>query len=285
MRSDTQQQTQMNTQGSDVGSSLTRDPKDTEVSFLVVLEHLGFVDRSDTELTLDGRDQRRSLEEGSGEGFETPSESLLAIGNGVVESDDTDVFLSCTLLGFDESGGSVDTDDQASSDLGIEGTGVTSLLTSKDSLHPGDDFVGRRVGGLVEVDHSGLDIRGKVSLERGTSGGDRGEVGGSNKEFVVVFQEEGPLRGVCGSVGRRGSRERIGDIDSYKYQGTSLCKRMMLELTELGSDIRALDGEITGLLHSSHLFLGDDRGHFSKSRLTVVVCTLVTTRLKLGSGE
>jgi hypothetical protein len=42
-------------------------------------------------------------------------------------------------------------------------------------------------------------------------------------------------------------------------------------LTKLGSDIRALDGEITGLLHSSHLFLGDDRGHFfAKGELTEV---------------
>jgi hypothetical protein len=207
VRSDTQQQTQMNTQGSDVRSGLTRDPEDTEVSFLVVLEHLGFVDRSDTELTLDGRDERRSLEEGTGEGFETPSESLFTIGNGVVESDDTDVFLSCTLLGFDESGGSVDTDDQTSSDLGVEGTRVTSLFASEDSLHPGDDLVGRRVGGLVEVDHSGFDVRGEVSLERGASGGDRGEVGGSDEEFVVVFQKKRPLGGVCEAWSARVERK------------------------------------------------------------------------------
>ena len=207
VRSDTQQQTQVNTQRSNVSSSLARDPENTEVSFLVVLEHLGFVNRSDTELTLDGGDERGSLEEGSGEGFETPSESLFTIGDGIVESDDTDVFLSCSLLGLDESGGSVDTDDQTSSDLGIEGTGMTSLLASEDSLHPGDDFVGRRVGGLVEVDHSGFDVRGEVSLERGTSGGDGGEVGGSDEEFVVVFQQKGPLGSVYGACEARCQRK------------------------------------------------------------------------------
>lgn len=69
-----------------------------------------------------------------------------------MQSEDGDVLLSGTLLRLDKSGRSVDADDEASSDLGVERTGVTGLLDSKDPTEPSDDFVRRRVRRLVEVD-------------------------------------------------------------------------------------------------------------------------------------
>ena len=36
--------------------------------------------------------------------------------------------------------------------FGVEGATVAGLLASEDLLDPGDNFVGRRVGGLIEVD-------------------------------------------------------------------------------------------------------------------------------------
>lgn len=51
----------------------------------------------------------------------------------------------------------------------------------KDSLHPSHDFVTGRVGGLVEVDHTGADVRLEVTLERRSTGRDWGEVAGANK--------------------------------------------------------------------------------------------------------
>lgn len=83
----------MHAEGTDVGSSLARDPEDTEVALVVELDELGLVDGTDTELTLDGRDEGRALEEGSGEGFEAASEGLLGLEGGV-EADNADVLLS-----------------------------------------------------------------------------------------------------------------------------------------------------------------------------------------------
>lgn len=38
-----------------------------------------------------------------------------------------------------------------------------------------------RVGGLVQVDNTGADVGLEVTLERGSTGGDRGEVAGANE--------------------------------------------------------------------------------------------------------
>ena len=47
-----------------------------------------------------------------------------------MQSNDADILFSGSLLGLDEPCGSVDTDDQASGDFGIEGTAVASLFNS-----------------------------------------------------------------------------------------------------------------------------------------------------------
>jgi hypothetical protein len=126
----TEQQTQVNTESTDVGTSLTADPEDTEVALIVELVQLALVDGTDTELTLDGRDQGRTLEESTSEGLEGTAELGLATGDLVVQTDHADVLLTGTLLGLDQTGGTVNADDQTSSDLGIKGTTVTSLLGS-----------------------------------------------------------------------------------------------------------------------------------------------------------
>lgn len=91
--SDSEQQSEVDAESTDVGSSLARDPEDGEVAVVVELDELALVDGSDSELTLDGRDEGRALEEGSGEGLEATSEGFLA-GKGGVEADDADVLLS-----------------------------------------------------------------------------------------------------------------------------------------------------------------------------------------------
>ena len=130
MGTDTEKETKMDAKSSNVGTGLARDPEDTEMTVVVELDELGLIDRADTELTLDGRDQRRSLEESTGECLEGGGESSLATGDAVVEADNANVLLTSTLLGLDESGGTVDADNQAAGDLGIESTGVTSLLNT-----------------------------------------------------------------------------------------------------------------------------------------------------------
>lgn len=127
---DTEEKTQVDAEGTDVGTSLAADPEDTEVAVIVKLNQLALVDRSDTELTLDGGDERGTLEQGTGEGLESAGELGLAARQLVVEADDGNIFLSGALLGLDEAGGTVNADNQAASDLGIEGTTVTSLFAS-----------------------------------------------------------------------------------------------------------------------------------------------------------
>jgi hypothetical protein len=127
---DTEEQTQVDTEGTDIGTSLTADPEDTKVALIVELVQLALVDGTDTELTLDGRDQGRTLEESTSEGLEGAAELGLATGDLVVQTDHTNVLLTGTLLGLDQTGGTVNADNQAASDLGIESTTVTGLLRS-----------------------------------------------------------------------------------------------------------------------------------------------------------
>jgi len=77
---------------------------------------------------------------------------LLLRLDSVVETKNADVLLTGTLLRLDQASGAVNADNQASSDLGIESTTVTSLLNTEDTTDPGDDLVRGRVGGLVQVD-------------------------------------------------------------------------------------------------------------------------------------
>lgn len=115
------------------------------------------MDSSDSELSFHSGNQWRSLEQSTSEGLESSSDGFFAFRNCVVETNDTDIFFTGALLGFDETSCSVDTDDETAGDFGIQGTRVAGFFTSEDTFHPGDDFVGGRVGGFVEVDYSGSD--------------------------------------------------------------------------------------------------------------------------------
>ena len=93
----------MNTEGSDVGTRLARDPEDGKVTLIVESVGLGLEDGADSKLTLDGRDQRGALEQSTGEGLEGLAKGKVSTGNGVMESNDTNVAFSSTLLGLDEA--------------------------------------------------------------------------------------------------------------------------------------------------------------------------------------
>lgn len=151
VRSHAEEQAHVHTEGSDVRASLAADPKDTEMAVIVELDELRLVDGSDTKLTLDGRNQGGSLEEGAGEELEDASKLCLAAGNLVVESHNRNVLLSSTLLGLDESRGSVDTNDQTSCNFGVESTAVAGLFYTEHALYPGNDLVGGGVRWFVQL--------------------------------------------------------------------------------------------------------------------------------------
>jgi hypothetical protein len=62
-------QTKMYTQGSDIRSSLARYPENRKVAVFIVFEKLRIVNSTDSKLALDGRNQRRPLEEGTSKGL------------------------------------------------------------------------------------------------------------------------------------------------------------------------------------------------------------------------
>ena len=107
MRSNTKQEAQVNTKSSDVCSCLAADPKDTKMSIIVEFVEFTLVYRSDTELTLDSRNQWRSLEKCTGQRFKSSSELRLTTRDLVVQADHADIFFSCTLLRFNQTSGTV----------------------------------------------------------------------------------------------------------------------------------------------------------------------------------
>jgi len=121
-----------------------------------------------------------------------------------VQTEDCNIFLSGALLALHEAGRAVDANNQTSSDLGVESTGVTSALNAEHALEPGDDFVRGRVGGLVEVDDTGRNVGGQVAAERVATSGNRGEVTGADQELIPVLQKKRPV-GVV-DIGRDGLR-------------------------------------------------------------------------------
>jgi hypothetical protein len=58
---------------SDIGTGLAADPEYTEMSVIVELVELVLMDGSDTQLSLDGGDKRRSLEQSTRQCFQCPS--------------------------------------------------------------------------------------------------------------------------------------------------------------------------------------------------------------------
>jgi len=179
--------TDMNTEGSDVSSSFTGNPEDAHVTLFVVLNELGLVDSSDSELLLDSRDERRSLEAGTLKSVNSLLE-LLDLVDALMELDNGDVLFTSRLLGLNESSGVVDADDEASSNLRVQSSGVTSLLNLQDFLDPGNDLMGRGVGWLVEVDDTILlqdvngTVGGRVTARKGS------EVGSFHVELVEVLK-------------------------------------------------------------------------------------------------
>lgn len=130
MGTHTEQKAKMHAKGTNISSSLAAHPEHTQLPLVVKLIQLALVDRSDTQLTLDGGNEGRSLEQSTGEGLEGTRKLRLASGQLVVQADHAYVLLSGTLLRLDEASGAIDADDEAAGDLWVESAAVTSLLNS-----------------------------------------------------------------------------------------------------------------------------------------------------------
>ncbi len=187
---DAEEETEVNAERSDVGAGLAADPEDGEVAVVVELEELALVDGADAELALDGRDQRRALEQGAGERLDD-ARQLLGVGELVVQAQHGHVLLSGALLALDQPRGTVDADDQAAGHLGVERARVARLLDAQDPADPRDDLVRRRVRRLVQVDHPGRHVRLEVALQRRAPVRDGRKVRRPHQQLVLRFATGG----------------------------------------------------------------------------------------------
>ena len=89
---------------------------------------------------------------------------------------------------------------------------MAGFFDAEDALDPGDDLVGGRVGGLVEIEDAVLEVIGEGALQRGVTGRDWGVVSGSYVEAVVVLEEDRPLGGVEGWGEALGFDHEVGGV-------------------------------------------------------------------------
>jgi hypothetical protein len=181
---DAEQEAEVHAERADVRAGLARDPEDGEVALIVKLEQLGLVDGADAQLALDGTDERRALEEGAGERLEGARQRL-DVGQRIVQTQHGHVLLARALLRLDEARGTVDADDETAGDLGVQRARVARLLDAQHAPDPRHDFVRRRVRRLVQVDHTRLDVRRQLALQRRAAVRDGREVRGAHEQLVL----------------------------------------------------------------------------------------------------
>ena len=183
----------MHAERTNVRSGLAADPKDTEIAVRVELEQLALVDGTNTKLSLDRGDQRRSLKEGSRKCGDR-SRDLGLVLNFAVQAKHGHVLFSCTLLRFYQSRRTVDTDDEASRNFGIESTAVSGFVHPKNFSNPRDNFVRGRIRRFVQIQHSVSYVVVDFSLQRTASLRNGRVVRSSGVELVVIFQQQRPFR-------------------------------------------------------------------------------------------
>jgi hypothetical protein len=69
--SNTEKEAKMHAECPDVSTGLTGDPEHCEVALFIKLQQLRFMNGAYTKLPFHGRDERRTLEEGSREGLQS----------------------------------------------------------------------------------------------------------------------------------------------------------------------------------------------------------------------
>jgi hypothetical protein len=101
----------MHTQSSDIGTGLAAHPENTKMTIIVKFEKLAFVDCTHAKLTLDGRDERRTLEERTSQGLQSASHLCFTARQLIMEANDAHVLFSGTLLRLDKTSCAINADD------------------------------------------------------------------------------------------------------------------------------------------------------------------------------
>lgn len=124
-----------------------------------------------------------------------------------MQSDNTDVFFSSTLLGFNEPSGAIKTDNEAAGDFRVKSSAVSGLLdpgellarhvslARKDStlpqhsLDPCYHFVTRRIGRFVEIDDARADEGFEITLDGSTADRNGSKMSGPDEKLAVIPKE------------------------------------------------------------------------------------------------
>mmetsp|Transcript_944 Transcript_944/g.1207 ORF Transcript_944/g.1207 Transcript_944/m.1207 type:complete len:241 (+) Transcript_944:1720-2442(+) len=192
MATHTEQQTQMHAHSTHVRSCLTADPEHAKVALHVILHHLALVDGSDTQLALDSRDERRTLEDGALELLQCLAKLVLAL-DGSVQASNRHVLFTRALLRLNQPGRTLHTHDKAARHLRIQRATVPCLLHAQDPADPCHHLVTGGVGGLVKIDYTVAYVVEDWALERRAAVRDRRVVPRADVELVVVLEQQRPL--------------------------------------------------------------------------------------------
>lgn len=122
MGGNTEFQTDVDTESSDVGTGLALDPKQTESVFFIIFDKSIFIDGSNSEFSLDGSDDGWLLEAWTSKGIKSLDDSCFTSLDLVMESNDTDILFTGLLLSLSQSSSSVNTDDQTARNFRIQST-------------------------------------------------------------------------------------------------------------------------------------------------------------------
>lgn len=69
MTTNTEQKTQVHTKGTHISTSFTRSPENGKMTIIIEFKQLGFMNSTNTQLTLDSRNKRRTLEKSTSKSF------------------------------------------------------------------------------------------------------------------------------------------------------------------------------------------------------------------------
>lgn len=120
----------MDTESPNVCSRFAADPKHTKVPFIIELIKLALVNSSNTELTLDSRNQWWALEKGTGQSLKSPSKLGFTTRDLVMKADHTHIFFSRALLRLHQASCPINADDQTAGNLRVKSATMASLFGS-----------------------------------------------------------------------------------------------------------------------------------------------------------
>lgn len=73
---------------------------------------------------------------------------------------------------------------------------MTGFIDFENFANPGNDLVGGRICGLVEIDDSVTNIIADGPFEGGAATGNWGEMASAHIELVIIFEEQRPFGGI-----------------------------------------------------------------------------------------